>query len=217
MAGKSNITEYGFGQYGSAFTSTANTPIYPPKDLVIVAITFLADTQLELLGTNAGGLTSDTVLDIAGQSQSLWIGTDVAAHDEANHVDDDAHNGGGTNDAGVITLAAASDNVKVGMIVEHSVMCPRDLDNPYIVKSVSGANITLAKKDNPRITAAVAANEADGDNVKAYFYDSMSQGQGGAVLTNAITFPRGVTIYGRWTGVEIGDGKTGSLITYFGV
>ena len=27
MAGKSNITEYGFGQYGSAFVSVANTPI----------------------------------------------------------------------------------------------------------------------------------------------------------------------------------------------
>ena len=145
------------------------------------------------------------------------IGTDVAAHDEANHVDADAHNADGGNAAGVITLAAASSNIKAGMVVEHSVMCPGDLVNPYIVKSVDGANITLAKKNSPRTIAPVAANEANGDNVKAFFYDSMSQGKGGTVITNTVTFPRGVTIYGRWTGVEIGNGKTGSLITYFGV
>jgi len=215
MAGKSNITEYGFGQYGSAFTSAANAPIYPPKDLVIVAITFLADTQLELLGTNAGGLTSVVVPDSAAQSQSLWIGTDVAAHDEANQEDADTHNAGVAQ--GSIALSAANSNIIPGMIVEHSVMCPRDLNNPYIVKSVDGATITLAKKNNPKTIAPVAANQADGGNIKAFFYDSMSQGKGGAAITNTVTFPRGITIYGRWTGVEIGDGKTGSLITYFGV
>ena len=215
MAGKSNITEYGFGQYGNAFTSTANEPIYPPKDLVIVAITFLADTQLELLATNAGGLTSDLVPDSANVEQSLWIGTDRPAHEHANQEDADTHNGG--TGPGVIALSAANSNIVPGMIVEHSVMCPRDLENPYIVKSVDGANITLAKKNSPRTTATVAGNVADGSNVKAFFYDSMSQGKGGAVITNTVTFPRGVTIYGRWTSVEIGDGKTGAMITYFGV
>jgi len=216
MGINSQEVSYGFGQMGSAFTDTANAPIYPPKGMVIVAITFLADTQLELLGTNAGGLTSDLVTDVGGSSQAQWIGTDVAAHDAANHSDGDTHNANGGNATGVITLSAASSLVKPGMIVEHAVMCPRDLADPYIVKEVDGANITVAKQSNPQVTAAVAANEADGDNVSAYFYDQRGQGFGGVIVDNANTFPKGVTIYGRWTGVEIGNGKQGALITYFG-
>ena len=214
-----NSTEvaYGFGQFGSAFTDTADAPIYPPKDLVIVAITFLADTQLEVLGTNAGGLTSDLATDAGGTSQSLWIGTDVAAHDLANHEDADAHNDNGSNDTGVITVDAASALIKPGMIVEHETMCPRSLTNPYIVKSVSSTSVTLAKRNNPRATAAVAANYATGSTAqKAQFYDPHSQGYGGKIVDASNTFPEGVTIYGRWTGVEIGNGKTGALIAYFG-
>jgi len=216
MGINSQEVSYGFGQMGSAFTDTANAPIYPPKGMVIVAITFLADTQLEVLSTNAGGLTSDLVTDVGGTAQSHWIGTDVAAHDTANHSDGDTHNAGGGNDTGVITLSAASSLVKPGMIVEHSVMCPRDLTNPYVVKEVDGADITLAKQNNPGVVAAVAADEADGDNTTAYFYDPNGQGFGGVIVDNSNTFPKGVTIYGRWTGVEIGNGKTGALITYFG-
>tara|TARA_R100000808_G_C2127287_1_gene137286 strand:- start:536 stop:1192 length:657 start_codon:yes stop_codon:yes gene_type:complete len=218
MGINSQEVSYGFGQFGSAFTDTADAPIYPPKDLVIVAITFLADTQLEVLGTNAGGLTSDLVADTGGTSQSLWIGTDIAAHDLGNHEDADAHNDNGSNDTGVITVDAASALIKAGMIVEHETMCPRDLVNPYIVKSVSGTSVTLAKRNDPRTTAAVAANYATGSSAqKAQFYDPRSQGFGGKIVDNGNTFPEGVTIYGRWTAVEIGTGKTGALIAYFGV
>ena len=216
MSITSQEVSYGFGQMGSAFTDTANAPIYPPKDMVIVAITFLADTQLEVLGTNAGGLTSDLITDRGGTAQSAWIGTDVAAHDTGNHQDADPHNGGGSNATGVITLAAASALVKPGMIVEQATMCPRSLTNPYIVKSVDGADITLAKALTPQAVAAVAGNVADGSNEVAQFYSSNSQGYGGVIVDNSNTFPKGVTIYGRWTSVEIGNSKTGALITYFG-
>jgi hypothetical protein len=218
MGINSQEVAYGFGQFGNAFTATANAPIYPPKDLVIVAITFLADTQLELLGTNAGGLTSDLVTDVGGTSQSLWIGTDVAAHDLGNHEDDDTHNDNGSNDTGVITVDAASALIKPGMIVEHATLCPRSLTNPYMVKSVSGTSVTLTKKLSKNVTEAVAGNYATGSSAqKAQFYDPRSQGFGGTVVINTTTFPEGVTIYGRWTGVEIGNGKTGALIAYFGV
>ena len=217
MGQNSTEVAYGFGQMGNAFTDTANAPIYPPKGMVIVAITFLADTQLEVLGTNAGGLTSDLKIDAGGTAQSHWIGTDVAAHDLGNHEDADAHNDNGSNATGVITIDAASDLIKAGMIVEHETMCPRSLTNPYIVKSVSGTSVTLAKQNNPRTVAAVAANYATGSSAqKAQFYDPNGQGYGGKILDNTNTFPAGVTIYGRWTSVEIGDGKTGALITYFG-
>ena len=122
-----NSTEvsYNFGQLGSVFTDTANAPITPPTGKVIVAITFLQDTQLELLATNAGGLTADT-----SDPNAEYIGTDVAAHD-----------------AGTATAVT---------------------------------------------------------------------GTGGKIIDNSNTFPKGVTIYGRFTSVEIGDGKTGALIAYIG-
>ena len=122
-----NSTEvsYGFGQMGSMFVDTANTQIKPPTGKVFVAITFLADTQLELLATNAGGLTAATT-----DPNIEYIGTDVAAH------------------------------------------------NAGSASAISGS--------------------------------------GGLIISNTDTFPKGITIYGRWTSVEIGNGKTGSLIAYIG-
>ena len=124
-----NSTEvsYGFGQLGSVFTDTADNQINPPTGMVFVAITFLADTQLELLGTNAGGLTADT-----SDANIQYIGTDVAAH-----------------------------------------------------------------------------NLTDGNATTI-------EGELGQIINNANTFPAGITIYGRWTSVEIGAGKTGALIAYLG-
>jgi len=124
-----NSTEvsYGFGQLGSMFTDTADNQINPPTGMVFVAITFLADTQLELLGTNAGGLTADT-----SDANIQYIGTDVAAH-----------------------------------------------------------------------------NLTDGNATTI-------EGELGQIIDNANTFPAGITIYGRWTSVEIGAGKTGALIAYLG-
>ena len=113
------------GQLGSVFTDTANAPITPPTGKVFVAITFLQDTQLELLATNAGGLTADT-----SDPNAEYIGTDVAAHD-----------------AGTATAVT---------------------------------------------------------------------GTGGKIIDNSNTFPKGVTIYGRFTSVEIGNGKVGALIAYIG-
>ena len=122
-----NSTEvsYHFGQLGSVFTDTANAPITPPTGKVFVAITFLQDTQLELLATNTGGLTADT-----SDPNAEYIGTDVAAHD-----------------AGTATAIT---------------------------------------------------------------------GTGGKIIDNSNTFPKGVTIYGRFTSVEIGNGKVGALIAYIG-
>jgi hypothetical protein len=124
-----NSTEvsYGFGQLGSVFTDTADNQINPPTGMVFVAITFLADTQLELLGTNAGGLTADT-----SDTNIQYIGTDVAAH-----------------------------------------------------------------------------NATDGNATTI-------EGELGQIIDNSNTFPAGITIYGRWTSVEIGAGKTGALIAYLG-
>ena len=117
----------GLGQAGSMFTDTADNQLNPPTDKVFVAITFLADTTLETLGTNAGGLTGDT--SVPGVE---FIGTDVAAHN--------------ATDTNATTISG-----ELGQIVD-------------------------------------ASN----------------------------TFPKGITIYGRWTSIEISNGGSGALIAYIG-
>ena len=63
------------GVMGSVFADSANGRITPPTNKVFIAITFINDTVLETLGTNAGGLTGDT-----SDADYEHIGTDVAAH-----------------------------------------------------------------------------------------------------------------------------------------
>ena len=41
-------------------------------------------------------------------------------------------------------------------------------------------------------------------------------GSRGAIVDSGNAFPAGVTIYGRWTSVEIANGETGMLIAYIG-
>jgi len=129
MANINDVYDAGFGQMGSVFADSANGRITPPTNRVFIAITFVTDTQLETLGTNAGGLTADTSNDAVE-----FIGTDVAAHNA-------------TAGSGETTIT----------------------------------------------------------------------GGGGVIVDGSNTFPGGLTIFGRWTSVEIGAGKTGSLIAYIGV
>ena len=70
-------TAYGFGQLGSVFTDSADNPITPPSGKVFVAITFLADTQLEITSGTGEGLTADTEKTAKGLE---YVGTAVAAH-----------------------------------------------------------------------------------------------------------------------------------------
>ena len=127
-----NSTEvaYGFGQLGSMFCDTADTPIAPPTGKVFIAITFLADTQLEITSGTGEGLTADTTNTATLGLE--YVGTAIAAHN----------------------LTAGSET------------------------AISGS--------------------------------------GGAIIDNSNTFPEGITIYGRWTNIEIGNGKTGALIAYIG-
>jgi len=123
-------TAYGFGQLGSVFTDSADSPITPPTGKVFVAITFLADTLLEITSGTGEGLTAD-----ATGTANLgleYVGTAVAAH-----------------------------------------------------------NLTVGS-------------------------ETAISGGGGLIMDNANTFPKGITIYGRWTNIEIGNGKTGALIAYIG-
>ena len=205
MGINSTGVSYDFGQLGSMFVS-GTTVFYPPKGMVIIAITSLQDTA----EFNNAGLISE----LDEHSNSPWMTTATAAHGTGVSAAQNAHNDNGSNDTGVITLASSDTNITNGMIVEQGTMCPRSLTDPYIVKEIDGTTLTVAKKSNRGATAATAANLASGAAAAIYFFENQSgQGFGGDQLTDATTIPKGVTIYGRWTAATL---DAGTIVAYFG-
>ena len=89
------------GVMGSVFADSANGRITPPTNKVFIAITFFADTQLETLGVNAGGLTGDT-----SDADYEHIGTDVAAHNVSVGSETAISGGGGVIVDGSNTFSA---------------------------------------------------------------------------------------------------------------
>jgi len=113
-----NSTEvsYGFGQLGSAYTTSSNHAIKPPTNKVFVAITMLADTVFDA----TGGLIST--------EPTKYVNTETAANDLAD--------GSETTDGG-----------------------------------------------------------------------------SGGKIVDGVTFPKGVTIYGRWNEIDV---NSGSILAYIG-
>ena len=216
-----NSTEvsYGFGQFGSAITDSTSATLYPPRGLQIVAITALADATFDA----SGGLVSElNTSNPGGISVSNYITTETAGgHVDGEITDADPHNDNGGNAAGVITLSAANTAIKVGMYVHTTgTMIPYSLTNPYVVKSISDADITLTKLlsipgSDPAKgkTEVVNANKANGTNEPCFFYSDFGQGVGGLEMDASDTIPKGVTIYGRWTSINLAGGR---VIAYFG-
>ena len=93
------------GVMGSVFADSANGRITPPTDKVFIAITFVNDTVLETLGTNAGGLTGDT-----SDADYEHIGTDVAAHNLSVGSETAISGGGGV-------IVDASNSFKAGTTI----------------------------------------------------------------------------------------------------
>ena len=126
MGQNSTEVAYGFGQFGSVYTTASSEEINPPTNKVFVAITMLSDTIFD----DAGGLVAD--IPLSGSDQ--YIGTEQPAHD----------------------LAAAGETTDEG----------------------TGGLII-----------------------------------GGTTEGDAVTFPKGITIYGRWTEIDI---YSGAVIAYIG-
>ena len=196
--GQTTDVAYSFGQLGSAFTNLAK-PIYPPQDHVIVAVQFLADnTPTEML---------TETLDSAGPQ---FPGTDDTEASAANF-------GGVYFDACTGAITAASDLIKVGQYVllindadtiDAGMTVDAETVTPVYngpgrqgvrVTKVNGVNITLDKVLTPANTQTLV------------FLDA-SHGAGGSTMVSVV-FPKGVTIYGRWTKIIP---SAAPVICYFG-
>ena len=215
-----NSTEvaYGFGQMGSATCQTA-TPVIPPQGLVIVAITFLADnipTTLESENLGDFGpkfINTDRGANFEGvtQSQDAQSAATVAAYNDititANLavakgqyvllVDDEQ-----TKDSGMGTAATGS-----GDGVDSTTATPI-----YNGDNKAGTYVTSVNAAGTTIQLSESITFDGGQHM--VFLDSFN-GAGGNDATG-ITYPGGLTIYGRWTKVTPAADADGGIICYFG-
>ena len=236
MGQNSTEVAYGFGQMGSAFSNLA-FPIYPPKDHVIVAIQFLADntpTVMETETLHGAGpqfpTHQDDEIAADGGPDANFVGVTFA---EAS--------GAGTVATGVIPLTDDARNleIKPGQIVLIGDDATEGIDNGITVDaaaghidpiysgpnknymevvSISGGTYgtSLVVKEVGKTSSGAGIAEIDhidSDN-RLYFLDPFHGG--GGTTTEGVKFPKGLTIYGRWTKFTPEADADGGVICYFG-
>ena len=229
MGQNSTEVAYGFGQMGSVFTNLA-APVYPPKDHVIIAIQCLADSTFSVLETE----TLDTMGPQFLTHQDDELAT--AGGPDANYLGVvEAAAASGTTE-GIVTITDVVDNLRIkkGQYVligadDDDIDTGLDsmdtsaghVDPIYqgpnqqglIVKKIEagtyGRNVTITNADG----STVDLSSIDGNNT-LYFLDEF-HGAGGTTV-EGVTFPKGLTIYGRWTKVTPSADADGGIICYFG-
>jgi len=218
MGQNSTEVAYGFGQLGSVFMNDAH-PVFPPKDHVIVAIQFLADNTPTVMLTET--------LDTFGPQFPGTDGTEATAANYLGVIEQAVVSGLNT---GRITLTATVDSkVKVGQYVVigadgDTIDAGITLDTGaghvdpvytgpnaqgLIVTNIVGSKIDVTTADG----GIFDASGLDADNT-LYFLDEY-HGVGGTT-TAGVKFPKGLTIYGRWTKFVPEADADGGVICYFG-
>ena len=230
MGQNSTEVAYGFGQMGSVFQNLAK-PVFPPKDHVIVAIQFLGDGNLATLETET--------LDTRGPQFPTHQDDELASAGgpDANYLGLYEAQATSATSAGVITLTndvvgnklikpgqyvligADGDSIDLGLTLDTGA---GHIDPIYsgpnvqglIVKSLTGGTygttLTVTNTDG----SVVDLSSIDVLNT-LYFLDEF-HGAGGTTI-EAQKFPKGITIYGRWTKVAPGDADgVPPIICYFG-
>ena len=218
MGQNSTEVAYGFGQMGSVFTNIAK-PVYPPKDHVIVAIQMVADAVLTELHTET--------LDTMGPQ---FLTTEDTEANEANYIGvTEAAAGGAGSSVGVVTIGAANTKIKAGQYVliaadGDTIDAGLTVDSSaghktpiyqgpnaqgIVVKSISGTTLTLENAGG----GVFDASSIDASNT-FYFLDEYHAA--GGTTTEGVTWPKGLTIFGRWTMVLPPADADGGIICYFG-
>ena len=222
-----NSTEvaYGFGQLGSVFTNLAK-PVWPPKDHVIIAIQCLADSTFSVLETET--LDShgpqfpthqDDELASAGGPDANYLGiveapatSGVAATGVITLTSEVAATNALIKPGQVVLIGDDGDTIDAGISVDtgagHIDPIYQGPNKQWLeVVSISGTALTV-KGVGKGTTANLGS--IDTDNT-LYFLDNY-HGAGGTTV-EGVTFPKGITIYGRWSTVT--PSATG-VICYFG-
>ena len=195
MGQNSTEVAYGFGQFGSTITQLAAQTVTAPEDHVIVAIQFLSDTKLSAL--------------VAEDSQK-YVNSIAASH-TGEYTRQVAQGTGSTNkitfdDGSGSAISNATAGCKVG---DHVYDSNGTFHGIVVLLNPDGDDTAEIKIDR---NATIADNE-----ILHFSSKALPVGGGGQQLGNADIFPKGLTIYGRWTSMSIeDDDATGGAICYFG-
>ena len=232
MGSNSTDVAYGFGQMGSVFTNLAK-PVYPPKDHVIVAIQCLADTTFSVLETETLDSSGpqfpthqDDELASAGGPDANYLGvvqapasSAVAATGVITLTTDVAATNALIKPGQIVIIGEDTDTIDLGISPDaaagHIEPIYGGPNKQYLeVVSISGGgtgagNVLVTVK---AVGKATLANLGSVDTSNTLFFLDSYHGAGGTTV-EGVTFPKGITIYGRWTTVT--PSATG-VICYFG-
>jgi len=214
MGQNSTEVAYGFGQMGSVFTNLAK-PVYPPKGHVIVAIQMLADAVLTELHTETLDSYGPQFITTEGTEATdcNYLGVTEAAAASATTTDvffaDDTVEISAANNkikkGQYVLLVNDGDTINAGLTVDLETETPiykgDNVQGVYVTK-VNGVYISLSQVLTPTTSQTLV------------FLDEY-HGAGGTT-TDGVTYPKGTTIYGRWTTVTPTADADGGIICYFG-
>ena len=209
MGQNSTEVAYGFGQMGSVFTDTT-APIYAPYGKVIVAIQCLSDSTFSVLTAETKAIPASGTTH--AHQNPEYVGIAVAANNLGDCVIAGASSSGTTvthtaNTAGVGSTSA----IKVGMQVVSltDTDYPRDglLGLPVTIESITDAT-HFEVSTNAKATTLSSQSLAG--------LELHSSGYGGLVIDTSNTFPKGITVYGRWVHAALNAASDNGIICYFG-
>ena len=228
MGQNSTEVAYGFGQLGSAYTDKA-VEIVPPKDHVIVGIQFLADNtptvmlpeRLDQFGPGYAGITgttANTVLDFElTNTQSVNFAGAIGSR-----VTNGTYAAGQTLFALDIPLDSTGRalirrgqyvlTVDDGATENGSTAMQYDVGNGTPFPIYGGVNKTGARVESFSNGKLKLDTEITVSGEALIFIDE-HHGAGGITAAGQV-FPKGITIYGRWTLFK-GEADKG-VICYFG-
>ena len=225
MGQNSTEVAYGFGQLGSAYTDVANV-IVPPVGHVIVAIQFLADntpTELtpEKLESNSFG---PSYFSIAASGSTLLATAENDQNFRGSHAS--AIGNGTDNAAGfehTLTTAAPAGTIRVGQFVLLANTSADNSGSAAMVLDVSAANgcpipvYTGNNQQGVRVTSHSAPTKVTLDanitsSSQSLIFLDEQHGAGGITAAGQV-YPKGVTIYGRWSSFKP---SASGVICYFG-
>ena len=210
MGQNSTGVSYNFGQMGSAYQNLAK-PVYPPKGMVIVAIQFLADNTPTALITET--------LDTQGPQ---YFGTNDTEATAANYlgVTEAACTGARTtvnitNDT--VTIGAENAKIKVGQYVLLVAQGDTDtsgitIDSETPIPITSGPNKQGVKVTSYGGGTTLTLDTQITPSTQGLIFLDDFHGAGGLSAGSQV-FPKGVTIYGRWTTFTP---SAAGVICYFG-
>lgn len=181
-----------FGQYGSALLDSNSAVLVPPAGMCITAIQFLSDTSFDKL---------------LSKNPSRFFNTTATIAHAANLASVTAVTG-----SRFIDLAAYTpDETSVGRYIVNAAL---GFEGDFLGKIVGFGEDANGNPDASFVELDRAVTLTSGATV---YVISSNQGAGGTSLATQNVFPKGLTIYGRWSAVSLAaDDSTGGAIAYFG-